>query len=138
MLVRLKSSIVRCPHCGNEMFLESDAATTCPNCKRSVKAAGYLQFNKRANQIVTVPIFKDAVLYDYHMDSSSEDFETAAALILAKPGKFGLKNNSQSKWIITAPDGKTFMRQAGETQVLAADCKIEFGKNNLAQVIVNV
>ena len=137
VLVRLKSSIVRCPHCGEEIFLESDAATACPNCKKSVKSAGYLKFNKRANQAVTVPIFKDAVLYDYHMDSSSENFETAAALVLAKPGKFGLQNNSQSKWIVTAPDGRSFVRQTGETQVLSADCKIEFGKNTSAQVIVN-
>ena len=137
VLVRLKSSIVRCPHCGEEIFLESDAETKCPNCNRCVKAAGYLKFNKRANQNVTVPIFKDAVLYDYHMDSSSEDFETTAAVILEKPGKFGLKNNSKSKWIVTAPDGRTFARQAGETQVLVAGCKIEFGKNNSAQVIVN-
>ena len=137
VLVRLKSSIVRCPHCGEEMFLESDKATSCPSCKKSVKAAGYLQFARRANRDVTVPIFRDAVLYDYHMNSASEDFDTEAAVILEKPGKFGLKNNSQSKWIVTAPDGRTFARQTGDTQVLVAGCKIEFGKNNSAQVIVN-
>ena len=136
ILMRLKSSIVRCPHCGEEMFLESDRASICQACGKSVKAAGYLKFPKRANRDVTVPIFKDAVLYDYHMNSSSEDFETAAASVLEKPGKFGLKNDSNNNWIVTAPDGRTFARAAGETQVLVANCKIDFGKNT-AQVIVN-
>lgn len=136
ILVRLKSSIVICPYCGEEMFLESNAASVCPSCKKSLKAAGYLNFPKRANREVTVPIFKGAVLYDYHMNSLSEDFNTEAAVILEKPGKFGLKNNSNSKWIVTAPDARTFTRQPGETQVLVANCKIDFGKNT-AQVMVN-
>ena len=137
VLVRLKSSIVRCPHCGDEMFLESDSATVCPNCKKSVKAVGYLKFDKRANQDVTVPIFKDAVLYDYHMNSASEDFETTAAVILEKPGKFGLKNNSQLRWSVKTVDGKILTRQPGEVQILVTGLKINFGNKNIAEVIVN-
>ena len=136
ILARLKSSIVRCPHCGEEMFLESDKISVCQSCKKSVKAVGYLKFPKRANREVTVPIFKGALLYDYHINSASEDFDTEVAVVLEKPGKFGLKNDSKIKWLITAPGGKTFARQAGETQILVADCKIDFGKNT-AQVIVN-
>lgn len=118
------------------MFLESDAATVCQSCKRTVKAAGYLKFPKRAARDVTVPIFKDAVLYDYHMNSASEDLETRAAVVLEKPGKFGLKNLSNVAWTVTAPDGRTFGRQPGDTQVLVANCKLDFGKNN-ASVVVN-
>lgn len=137
ILMRLKSSIVRCPHCGEEMFLESDTATVCQSCKNTVKAVGYLNFGKRANREVTVPIFKDAVLYDYHVDSSSEDFTTEAAVVLEKPGKFGLKNNSRFNWTVTTPDGKIFARRVGEVLVLAANAKIDFGNKNIAQVIAN-
>ena len=137
ILMRLKSSIVRCPYCGEEMFLESDRVSICQSCKKPVKAVGYLNFStRRANREVTVPIFKDAVLYDYHMKSSSEDFYTEAAVILEKPGKFGLKNNSSYSWLVTAPDGRTFARQPGDTQVLVANCKIDFEKDR-AEVIVN-
>ena len=136
ILVRLKSSIVRCPHCAKEIFLESDRSTACPYCKNSIKAAGYLNFPKRANRSVTVPIFKNAVLYDYHMNSSSNDFETERAVVLEKPGKFGLRNDSADKWLVTAPDGRTFIRQPGDIQLLVPDCEINFGKCS-AQVIVN-
>ena len=137
ILMRLKSSLVRCPYCGEEIFLESDKPTVCQSCRRTLKAVGYLNFARRANVEVTVPIFKDAVLYDYHMDFSSEDFETVAAVVLEKPGKFGLKNNSRFNWKITTPDGKIFARQQGEVLVLSRDVKIDFGNRNIAQVIVN-
>lgn len=135
ILMRLKSSIVKCPICGEEIFLESDRETICG--KHKIKAVGYLDFEKRSNQAVTVPIFKDAVLYNYHMDISSEDFETVAAVILEKPGKFGLQNKTARRWLITAQDGQTFSKQAGETVVLGANFKIDFGSGTFAQVIVN-
>ena len=137
ILMRLKSSLIRCPNCGEEIFLESDKATVCQSCKQNVKAVGYLNFTKRSNQEVTVPIFKNAVLYDYHMNSASEDFETEAAVILEKPGKFGLKNNSRFNWTVKTPEGKIFTRQPGEVQVLFIGVKIDFGNKNIAQVVAN-
>ena len=135
ILMRLKSSIVKCPQCGEEIFLESDKETVCGNHK--IKPAGYLKFDKRSNQVVTVPIFKDAVLYNYHMSTSSEDFKTVAAVIKEKPGKFGLENKSNKDWLITAADGKTVTKHTGETLVLGANFKIDFGNGSIAQVVVN-
>lgn len=137
ILMRLKSSLIRCPYCGDEMFLESDTPTVCQNCKRTIKAVGHLNFSKRSNQEVTVSIFGNVVLYDYHMNSDSEDFATEAAVILEKPGKFGLKNNSQLSWKITTPDGKFIVKQPGEVLVLSVGSQIDFGKGDIAQVIVN-
>ena len=135
ILMRLKSSIVKCPQCGEEIFLESDRETICGNHK--IKAVGYLNFAKRSNQAVTVPIFKNAVLYDYHVDGASEDFKNIAAVIKEKPGKFGLENKTNQRWQITAPDGKTAVKNPGETLVLGADFKIDFGNGNVAKVVVN-
>ena len=135
ILMRLKSSIVKCPRCGNEIFLESDRETTCGSHK--LKPAGYLQFDKRSNQVVTVPIFKDALIYDYHMNSASEDFKTVASAIREKPGKIGLENRSKNDWLVTATNGKTAVKKPGETAVLSAGFKFDFGKGNIAQVIVN-
>ena len=135
ILMRLKSSIAKCPQCGEEIFLESDKETICKNHK--IKPVGYLKFGKRSNQAVTVPIFKDIVLYDYHVDASSEDFKTVAAVIKEKPGKFGLENKTDRKWIITTADGKTVTKNPGETLVISAGAKIDFGKGSIAEVIVN-
>ena len=132
--MRLKSSIVKCPQCGEKIFMESDRETICG--KHKVKPSGYLQFPKRSNQAVTVPIVNGAVLYNYHVDGS-EDFETVAAVIKEKPGKFGLENKTNRRWLVTSPNGKTTTKNFGEVLVLGANFKIDFGNNNSAQVIVN-
>ena len=135
ILVRLKSSIAKCPQCGDEIFMESDIETICGSHK--IKPAGYLNFAKRSNQAVTVPISGGVVLYDYHVSDSSEDFKTVAAVIREKPGKFGLENKTNRAWTITSPNGKTVTKNSGEVAVLGADFKIDFGKGNIAKVVVN-
>ena len=135
ILMRLKSSIARCPQCGSEIFLESDRETICK--AHRIKPSGYLNLDKRSNQVVTVPIFKDIVLYNYHLDSASEDFKTIAAVIREKPGKFGLENKSDRRWTIIASDGRTSVKQPNETAVLSANFKIDFGNGNAAFVVSN-
>ena len=134
ILMRLKSSIVKCPQCGEEIFLESDRETICKSHK--IKPEGYLNFTRRSNQAVTVPIFKDAVLYDYHV-SGSEDFETVAAVIFEKQGKFGMENKSSKSFLVTAPNGKSATKNTGERFLLSVDFKIDFGNNNVATVVAN-
>lgn len=137
VLVRLKSSIAKCPHCGSEIFLESDRPTICQSCKKSVKAVGYLKFAKRSNLDVTAPIFKGVLLYDYHMNTASTNFATVAAEVLEKPGAFGLKNESNLRWTLTTPAGKNYFCQPGGVQKLGLNSKIDFGNNNIAQIVAN-
>ncbi|MDO4571111.1 MAG: serine/threonine-protein kinase [Planctomycetia bacterium] len=134
LLVRLKSSIVKCPKCKSEIFLESHGETTCPDCKASIKPAGYIRFLKRRSDIeVRVPIFEGTRLFSYHMTETSNDYQTEVASILTKPGKFGLKNNSTLRWAVSA-DGKTITKQPGDVVVLGTNLKIDFGNGNVAEI----
>jgi len=138
LLVRLKSSIIKCPHCGSEMFIEHIGKTDCSDCKKSVSAIGYLKFaKKRSNIEIIVPIYEGIVLYDYHMKESSDDYKTVAANVVVKPGKFGLENKSKNRWVVTAADSNTNTKQSGETALLAAGSKIDFGNGNIAEIISN-
>ena len=138
VLMRLKSSIVRCPYCGEELFLESDRETKCFLCNNSFKVAGYLSFNNRQNIEVTVPVFKNALLYNWHMNLKSEDFLSEEAIVLERHGRFGLKNNSQYSWEIETPTHKHFLKNPGEVLTLGAGFKIDFGNDTVANVIRNV
>lgn len=137
LLVRLKSSIAHCPYCGEELFLECTGETHCHNCGKNVKPVGCLDFGARTGNNVTVPIFRDVRLYEYHMDSGSEDYETETAVVLEKPDKFGLKNNSSRQWKITAPNGKVGFKAPGETAILSVGFEIDFGKGSVAKVVAN-
>jgi DNA-binding helix-hairpin-helix protein with protein kinase domain len=137
-LVQLKSSIIRCPHCNREdIFIEHNRETRC-SCQKTVKAIGYLKFTKkRSNVEVVVPIYENVKLFDFHIYESSNDFQTVAATILAKPGKFGLQNSSKNRWTVTLTDGSTSTKQPGETAVLSMGAKIDFGNGNTVEVVVN-
>jgi hypothetical protein len=120
------------------MFLESNDETICPDCKKRVKPAGYLRFvKKRSNMEISVPVFEDVRLYEYHMIESSEDCQTESAIVLVKPGKFGLKNNSKYRWTITAADGRSSTKQQGDVVILGLGSKIDFGNGNVAEIITN-
>ena len=138
LLVQLKSSIAKCPRCGSEMFIESNGETMCPDCKSLIKPVGYLKFAKRRSNIeISVPIFEGIRLYEYHMNDGSEDYQTEAAVVLAKPGKFGLQNCSRHLWTVTAVDGRTSTRQQGDVAILGLGFKIDFGNGNTAEIVPN-
>jgi len=137
LLARLKSSIVKCPHCGEEMFVECAGQTACSSCKKDASAVGHLKFRKRSNVEVLVPIFEGVLLYEYHMGESSDDCQTAAAAVLVKPGKFGLENRSKNRWTVTLASGAAQVKHPGETALLAAGAKIDFGNGNVAEIIPN-
>jgi DNA-binding helix-hairpin-helix protein with protein kinase domain len=138
ILVQLKSSIVKCPHCRLDLFLEHIGVTTCAGCKKTTKAIGYLKFAKKRSGVeLAVPIYEGVKLFEFHIDDRSRDFMTIAATVLVKPGKFGLENKSKNRWNITAVDGNQTTRQPGEVAVLSAGVKVDFGNGNIVEVISN-
>ncbi len=138
LLVQLKSSIVKCPNCKSEMFIESKGETSCPDCRSLVKPVGYFKFSKKRSNIeINVPIFEGVCLYEYHMDDASENYLNKAAILLVKPGKFGLQNISKNRWTVTSSDGKTSIKKQDEVAVLGIGVKIDFGNGNIAEVIAN-
>jgi len=137
-LVRLKSSIVKCPHCGSEMFIEHTGKKACSDCAKDAEAAGYFKFLKtRSNLEMFVPVYEGVSLYNYQTDDLSDDYLTTAASITVIPGKFVLENKSQNRWTVTAADGRTVAKEPGETVRLKTGFKIDFGNGNIAEIISN-
>jgi len=137
VLMRLKSSLVNCPHCKSDIFIESDRDMSCPDCKNNIHVMGYIKFPKRANTNVIVPIYGGAKLYEYHIDSTEKNSSSCAGMILEKPGKVGLKNLSKLKWTIKAPDGSSATRDTNEVAVLGKGFTIDFGKGIVGEIVSN-
>ena len=136
ILMRLKSSIARCPQCGEELFVESDRRTHCYSCGCNFQAAGYLSFQSRHNIEVTVPIYKNAVIYNYHTETSM-DFHKPVGGILQENNRFGLVNVSNKDWIVTNTNGDTRTIPVKKVQTLRVGYKIDFGNNIVATVKAN-
>ena len=133
VLMRLKASLVRCPHCHESVFAECEKFT-CPACGENIKPAGYIKFSKRANTDILVPIMGGARLFTYHIDENAQENESIAAHIMEKPGKFGIKNESTSKWTITAPDGTQAVKKPGDVAVIGEGFKLDFGHGVIGEV----
>ena len=134
-LVRLKSSIVKCPTCGNEMFIDCNDKSFCIDCGQHIKLPGIIKFKSRFNMDIKVPIYKGVRLFGYHLFEGTSGHIEALAEVLEKPGKFGLLNKSNKDWIISSKDGnKSAIRKKGEIAVLGTGLKIDFGNGNIAEI----
>ena len=134
VLMRLKASLVKCPHCREAVFAET-GEFSCPACGKGIKPAGHIKFPKRANTEVLVPVMGGARLFEYHLDESAKEEAKVAAHVLEKPGKIGLKNESGSKWIITAPDGSQAVKNPEEVAVIGDGFKLDFGHGVVGEVM---
>jgi DNA-binding helix-hairpin-helix protein with protein kinase domain len=136
-LMRLKSSIAACPYCKDEIFLADTQPIVCPSCRKDVQSAGHIKFARRANIEVTVPIFDGICLYGYHLSGGLAGFNTTTGCIITKDERFGLENQSTQNWTITAAGGANAVKNPGEVVPLNPGMKIDFGNDNIAEIISN-
>ncbi len=136
VLMRLKASLVKCPHCHEYVFAEI-REFSCPSCGMEIRPAGFARFPKRANMDVVVPIMGGARLFDYHVKEDGGEGGVIAAHIMEKPGKFGMKTEFGSKWVATSPDGAQAVKNPGDVAVIGDGFRIDFGHGITAEIIKN-
>jgi DNA-binding helix-hairpin-helix protein with protein kinase domain len=134
-MVRLRDSIVYCPHCGTENFYDTaqkgspGAAPACwqVQCKRDIQLPAHIRLEKQI-----VMLNRDAQLFPHHVDDRRMyDFSQPVAAVTQHPTDpriWGLKNMSGEKWVITTNDGKIREVESGRSVTLAVGTKINFGK----------
>lgn len=134
IMVKLRDSIFYCPSCGSELFYDIDTLKSnkgqppsCWNCHKQVKLPPRLRVR---NNIVMLN--HDTILYPHHIDDDRlYDFSKPVALINRNPNnpnKWGLKNLTGEKWVITTPGGKIADIEPNRNVPLATGTKINFGK----------
>ena len=100
-LVNLRSRLVKCPACGEDLFLDFDSQTICPNskCGHVIGKNRILAFG---NGEYRVPIFPGVGIYKCMVDSLSDDCETQIGSITVNPQNpniLGIKNESSKPWL---------------------------------------
>lgn len=130
---KLRDSLIICS-CRSETFLNTSEATTeCISCGKEIQKPSILKVKK-----YLVPIQVAKKLYNCHILADSDDFkEVKAEIITGKndPTIVGLKNNSDNTWIGILPNGQTKSFGKGEVVKLGKGLKINFGNNNICEII---
>jgi serine/threonine protein kinase len=133
-MVRLRDSILYCPHCGAENFYDADSLNApgakpapCWSCMKEI----ILPYRIRIGRNV-VMLNHDSKLFLHHVDDQKMyDFSKPVAEVTrhpAKPSIWGLKNVSTEKWVGVATDGSVKDVEPGRAVPLVIGLKINFGR----------
>ena len=133
-MVRLRDSILYCPHCGAENFYDADALNApagkpaqCWSCTKEITLPYRIRIGKNV-----VMLNHDSELFLHHVDDQKMyDFSKPVAEMTrhpAKPSIWGLKNVSTEKWVCVATNGSVKDVEPGRAMPLAIGLKINFGR----------
>jgi eukaryotic-like serine/threonine-protein kinase len=134
-MIRLRDSIIYCPHCRAENFYDVDALkessgkpNPCWECNSPIQVPPRIRIGK-GNIIL---LNHDTQLFPHHIDEQKRfDFSKAIATVTqhpTNPNLWGLKNLSHEKWVTTVADGTVKDVEPGKSVPFAAGTKINFGK----------
>ncbi len=130
----LRNSLFRCT-CGTPNFydVETIKANGKPNACWGCGKAPQLPFRIKIGKSIVMLNF-DTRLHPHHLgvlSGGDYDFSTDSAEVTQHPSdptKWGLKNLTDTKWVITLPDGSVRDVEPGKNVPLANGVKIQFGK----------
>lgn len=133
-MVKLRDSIIYCPHCGAENFYDGAVLKTlggqtspCWSCKKEVPLPARMRIGKN-----TIMLNHDSQIFPHHVDLGKLfDFHQPVATLIqhpTDPNKWGLKNLSGNKWVTTAANGVIKDVEPGRSITLTIGTRINFGQ----------
>lgn len=115
LIVSIRDSLVCCPHCGEETFIEDEGI--CMDCGKTVDVSKRLKIGMR-----TVMLTKGTKVY-----IDNDNISDAEILLHPNdPSKILLKNLSGDKWTAETPSGKIKVVAPGEMMPVNPGIKIAF------------
>lgn len=115
LLTSVSDRLVRCPVCGDEMFVDGNSGRCInPRCKRSITATFNLEGGGHQYPLISNNQIKN-------------DDGSRFGLVVAKPGQPDtqlIKNVSTAEWMIETPSGKTITIAPGAFMPVKANLKI--------------
>ncbi len=138
-LLRLRDSILYCPHCGAENFYDADALRAtrqpphCWACQTTVPLPPRLRI-QHGGEALIVMLNHDTKLFAHHLASNGPYALNATPLAAVmqhptNPQIWGLQNLSADKWVVTASDGVVRDVPPGRSVTLAQATRINFGQS---------
>ena len=120
----LRDSLVICPHCKEETFLESD--DKCMNCKKRIENKAYLKMGNR--KLLLTPGTHLYIDNDNIPDCLVEVNPADKSMLL-------IKNISPNAWTAETPSGKLKIVQPNECAPVKNGIKITFDKTYNCEII---
>ena len=126
VIQQLRDSLVTCPICGRETFVDSPSAPKCMNCGKDFTLAGTLRIGSR--DILLTPNTKVYVDYD-----NKPDIE-----VINVPGDkypIQLRNITSNKWTVETPSGKLKAIEPNMTMPVKAGLKVSISGESKGEIV---
>lgn len=129
----LRDLTIKCS-CGSETFIDpSQQSCKCINCGKSIERPPILKVKK-----YHAALAPGKKLYACHVQYDSDDFKEAKGEVISSrnnPSLLGLRNDSNNTWEAILPNGSSKGYPNGQVIKLGKGIKINFGNENVAEVI---
>ncbi len=133
VFTNLRDCLIKCS-CQGENFINPNSnSTKCIYCQQEIVNPMIMKVKKYN---IALQIGKK--IYACHAIYDSDDFKEELGEIIANrhdPSIIGLKNNSDHTWIAILPNGLSKEYPKDKVIKLGRGLKIDFGHNNIAQII---
>lgn len=122
----LIGGLVTCPHCGNEVFYDSEKEVKCWNCGKTVNMPTKLVIGK-----TKIPITANKKIYSHYIHRDY-DIDTVVAEFVINPKNpniWGVRNKTATNWTYIKADNTQMIVENGKAATIAPNTKIDFGNN---------
>jgi predicted Zn finger-like uncharacterized protein len=126
-LVRLRSELLQCPSCKEDIFLnqyKSGKKIKCPSCKHTFSYPLHLLLGN-----YKIPLFPNVKLYACHTRGYNDDYSAVTGEVVMNkndPAIWGIKNLSGDSWFMTPENGEGKNIENNSVVPIAANLNIQF------------
>ena len=129
ILLQVRSMLARCPHCGNETFVDVlSPDPCCVYCQKPIVVSS-LKVGR-----FTLPLLERQPIWACQI-SSEQDMNVKAGEVVLKRGIMGMKNISHTPWTVILPDSSVKIINKGDSFPVRKGLKIRFGQGETGEVI---
>lgn len=122
-MIQLRSTLGKCPHCGEETFIEPDTTNqTCIDCERPITKPMVLKIDK-----YRVPLFEGQKIYNIQLPIDG-DLNAVVGEVVPNTvtGRLGIKNYSSFTWQALDPVGSVHNVTPESGMPIKNEMKIKF------------
>lgn len=122
-MIQLRSTLGKCPHCGEETFIEPDTTNQiCIDCERPITKPMVLKIDK-----YRVPLFEGQKVYNIQLPIDG-DLNAVVGEVVPNPvtGRLGIKNYSSFTWQALDPVGSVHNVTPESGMPIKNEMKIKF------------
>lgn len=134
VFVKLKSEIIRCPHCNEETFIDHIGGNECIECHKNINVTNGLDIK---GQIL--PLYPTSKIMLWSIDNTLDDVKSKIGEVIVNPNDkkiIGILNTSKYIYKVEMQDGMVKNVESNHVVPIRKGFEIDFINNNKNKTII--